>query len=60
MSRKNAPLERRLMAVAGALSIGAASVVATSAAAFAKDPAYGNIDQNATGSIIMETKTMPK
>lgn len=53
MSRKNAPLERRLMAVAGALSIGAASVVATSAAAFAKEPAYGNIDQNATGSIII-------
>lgn len=40
-----------MLAAAGALSIGVAGVVATSAAAFAKDPSYGTIDQNAKGSI---------
>lgn len=42
-----------MIAAAGALSIGAAGVIATGAAAFAKDPAYGTIDQSAIGSIIV-------
>lgn len=40
-----------MLAAVGALSIGVAGVVATSAAAFAKEPSYGTIDQNAKGSI---------
>ena len=40
-----------MLAAAGALSIGVAGVVATSAAALAKEPSYGTIDQNAKGSI---------
>lgn len=53
VSRKYAPLGRRMIAAAGALSLGVAGVVATSVATFAEDPAYGTINQNATGSIVV-------
>ena len=53
MSRKYAPLGRRMIAAAGALSLGVAGVVATSVATFAEDPAYGTINQDATGSIVV-------
>ena len=42
-----------MIAAAGALSLGVAGVVATSVATFAEDPAYGTINQNATGSIVV-------
>ena len=53
VSRKYAPLGRRMIAAAGALSLGVAGVVATSVATFAEDPAYGTINQDATGSIVV-------
>ena len=53
MSRKYAPLGRRMIAAAGALTLGVAGVVASGAATFAEDPAYGTINQDATGSIIV-------
>ena len=55
MSRKYAPLGRRMVAAAGALSLGVAGVVATSVAAVATtdDPSYGTINQDKTGSIIV-------
>ena len=42
-----------MIAAAGALSLGVAGVVATSVATFAEDPAYGTINQDATGSIVV-------
>ena len=55
VSRKYAPLGRRMVAAAGALSLGVAGVVATSVAAVATtdDPSYGTINQDKTGSIIV-------
>ncbi len=55
VSRKYAPLGRRMIAAAGALSLGVAGVVATRGAAGATtdDPSYGTINQDKTGSIIV-------
>ena len=55
VSRKYAPLGRRMVAAAGALSLGVAGVVVTSVAAVATtdDPSYGTINQDKTGSIIV-------
>ena len=53
VSRKYAPLGRRMIAAAGALTLAVAGVVASGTATFAEDPAYGTINQDATGSIIV-------